>query len=154
MESTVKHLSWIPPWVDAVDEDGKPPAGQCFIEALVVDEQGDDIGLLDFCRGKRSQQERVTQCEDGFHVICGVSVYVIRLRVAQFGFAVSPEVVGTGCSDSQSSWGQFCRMVSWRGPGVLRPLLTYSPARAVNSLVTSGYFSIRLVVSSGSVRML
>ena len=34
LESTVKHLSWIPPWVDATDEEGHSPVGQCFIDAV------------------------------------------------------------------------------------------------------------------------
>ena len=32
LESTVKHLSWIPPWVDARDASGELPEGRCFIE--------------------------------------------------------------------------------------------------------------------------
>ena len=40
LESTVKHLSWIPPWVDARDASGELPEGRCFIEKDVENSAG------------------------------------------------------------------------------------------------------------------
>ena len=37
LQSAVKHLSWMPPWVEGEDLDGRPPVGQCFMEEVVVE---------------------------------------------------------------------------------------------------------------------
>ena len=47
LDSTVKHLSWIPPWVDARGQSGELPQGRCFIDKEVEDKVvvGDEVGL-------------------------------------------------------------------------------------------------------------
>ena len=56
LQTAVKHLSWLPPWVDGRDEDGAVPVGQRFMEELEVEHQPgrvartrglvpDDVGL-------------------------------------------------------------------------------------------------------------
>ena len=41
LDCTVKHLSWVPPWVDALVE-GQSPVGRCFLsdDQVVPDELG------------------------------------------------------------------------------------------------------------------
>eukprot|EP00959_Pyramimonas_sp_CCMP1952_P317822 6651409-Pyramimonas_sp.AAC.1 len=48
LQAAVKHLSWMPPWVEAEDLDGRPPVGQCFMEKFQVERAG---GRREWTRG-------------------------------------------------------------------------------------------------------
>ena len=55
LQTAVKHLSWIPPWVDAKDRDGNAPLGQCFVEEVEVEHE----------RGKRDRKRGLVKDDVG-----------------------------------------------------------------------------------------